>query len=354
VPHSPYALQRGRQLLANRRGTVFAGPGRGWKGALRALTACIRTRATLVYCIDVGITTTVAALVARLLRRRLVVDTGDAAFALAASVGGRSRLGLAAIWLGEQATLRSAHHIIVRGHGHLAFLPSRPATVIPDVAPPEAKPYPRDDARRALGIDAAFVIGLVGSLTFAPRLGICYGWDLVEALAATPASVAAVVVGDGDGLPWLRGRASEFGVQDRCRFLGRVEPDRVPQIVSAMDAGLSTQSNDRVGAVRTTGKLPLYLSCGCPVIASHVGEAARLLGPLGWTLPYEGVVDRGYPARLAERIREWADDPAQLRVERSQKALRIAGTAFDPGSASERLLAVIEGEEGSVRAGPAD
>src|SRR5437016_3425111 len=95
IAHSPYALQRGQQLLSARRDVVFIGPVGGWRGALSALAACIRTRSKLIYCIDVGMSTTVVAVLARLLRRRVMMDTGDAAFLLAASVGGRSRLGLA-------------------------------------------------------------------------------------------------------------------------------------------------------------------------------------------------------------------------------------------------------------------
>jgi hypothetical protein len=306
------------------------------------LWACLRTRAKLVYCIDIGLSTTVVAVMARLLRRRVVVDTGDAAFLLAKSVGGRSRVALAAVWLGEQAALRAAHRIVVRGHAHIATLPRRPATVIPDIAPPGTRPHPADDVRRTLGLDSSFVVGLVGSLNFAPRLGVCYGWDLVEALAATPASVTAVVVGDGDGRSWLERRAFELGAADRCRFLGQVDSGQVARLVSAMDVGLSTQSNDMVGAVRTTGKLPLYLACGCPVIASHVGEAARLLGPLGWTLPYQGVVDRDYPSRLAERIRSWADEPQAQQTQRREQAIRLSRAAFDPAEARRRLRFVLD------------
>jgi glycosyltransferase involved in cell wall biosynthesis len=346
VAHSPYALERGRQLLSGRDDVALNGPGLGRRGAIRALAALLRTRTRLVYCIDIGMSTTVVAVLARLLRRRVVVDTGDAAYALAASVGGRSRLGLASVWLGEQAALRAAHHIVVRGHAHLALLPPRPATVIPDVAPDWTVRVDADDIRRDLHLEDSFVVGLVGSINLAPRLGVCYGWDLVEALPSTPPSVKALFVGDGDGLPWLMERASALGVADRCRFVGRVDPTQVARFVSAMDAGLSTQSNDRVGAVRTTGKLPLYLACGCPVIATDVGEAARLLGPLRWTLPYFGVVDREYPRRLAERIRSWVNETPARQAERREEAIGISRTAFDPQEARERLIAVLERARG--------
>jgi glycosyltransferase involved in cell wall biosynthesis len=154
--------------------------------------------------------------------------------------------------------------------------------------------------------------------------------------------VVALIVGDGDGLPWLERRAAELGVASRCRFVGRVDSNEVDRYVSAMDAGISTQSNDDVGAVRTTGKLPVYLACECPVIASHVGEAARLLGPLGWTLPYRDTLDRRYPRRLAERLRTWASDPPAVHARRREQALHLSRTAFDPEAAAARMLAVVD------------
>jgi glycosyltransferase involved in cell wall biosynthesis len=107
-----------------------------------------------------------------------------------------------------------------------------------------------------------------------------------------------------------------------------------------MDAAISTQTNDMVGRVRTTAKLPLYLACGCPVLASHVGEAARLLGPVGWTLPYEGDMDRNYPARLAEASERWRRDPAGAAGRRAT-ALRIARESFDPETMRMRLWTVL-------------
>jgi glycosyltransferase involved in cell wall biosynthesis len=107
-----------------------------------------------------------------------------------------------------------------------------------------------------------------------------------------------------------------------------------------MDVALSTQTNDLVGQVRTTGKLPLYLACGLPVLASHVGEAAALLGPVGWTLPYHGVVDRDYPTRLAEKIEVWRLDP-DGEQDRRQTATRLAAEAFDIPVMRERLTKVI-------------
>jgi len=340
VGHSDYGASRARQLLPSDRTApiVFAGPGP--RGAVRACRAVAGYRVAIVYLVDIGMSTALSALLARILRRRVVVDTGDLTYRLAHSVGGRSRLGLAAVALGERAALRCAHHVVVRGQAHLDYVDGRSASVVPDVAPEEAGPVSGDGVRLRIGVPRdAFVVGLVGSLKWAPRLQRCYGWDLVEALASTRGDVHAIIVGDGDGQAWLRQQAANRGIAERCHFVGRVPPEHVAEWIGAMDAAISTQTNDAVGAVRTTGKLPLYLACGCPVLASHVGEAARLLGPVGWTIPYGGTVDRAYPARLARAIQNWAEDANHAA--RRQDALRLAQEAFDPREMRARLDAVL-------------
>ena len=60
-------------------------------------------------------------------------------------------------------------------------------------------------------------------------------------------------------------------------FAGRVPYDVLPGRLRVFDICLSTQTNDVIGNVRTTGKSPLYLAAGRFVLASRVGEAARVL-----------------------------------------------------------------------------
>jgi glycosyltransferase involved in cell wall biosynthesis len=161
----------------------------------------------------------------------------------------------------------------------------------------------------------------------------------------------ALIVGDGTGLEFLRNRAGALGVSSRCRFVGRVAFDEVGQYVSAMDGAISTQTNDLVGHVRTTGKLPLYLAYGCPVIASHVGEAARILGPLGWTQPYYGVVDRSYPSRLAIAIEQWSNDPCGAS-RRRHLALKLAREIFDADTMRLRIADLIATLDKTTRRTP--
>jgi glycosyltransferase involved in cell wall biosynthesis len=340
IAHSAPGAERGRRLLADRPDVTLVHAGRGAGGILRAVATVLRARPRVAYLVDVGASTTAAALAARLAGARVVVDTGDLVFALERSRGTRSFLGLLVVGAGERLALACAHHVVVRGREHLDRVRG-PATFAPDLPPEGAAPVDGDPARRELGLDEAFVVGLVGSLNRAPRRGISYGWDVIEALAHTQPEVVALIVGDGEARPDLEKRARELGVQERCRFAGFREEALLPRLIGTMDVAVSTQTNDAVGAVRTTGKLPLYLACGCPVLASDVGEARRLLGPLGWTIRYDGVVDRAYPGRLAARIGEWAAD-RDGAPRRREQALAIAREAFDADAVRARVGRVVD------------
>lgn len=339
VAHSPNAAERARQLLAEVTESSVILPPPGIRGVVFTAQLVLRSQAHVLYLVDVGKTTTIGAVLGRLTGKRVILDTGDACYALARSLGDRSFAGMAAVGVGEQVAIRSAHEVVIRGRTHAAYIPAR-STHIPDLMPPYAQPAPAADLRRELDLDGTFVVGVVGSLIFSPRLRISYGWDLVEALSHTASSVVAMIVGDGSGLEPLEARARELGVTDRCRFVGRVPTELVGRYVCATDVAISTQTNDLVGWVRTTGKLPLYLACGRPVLASHVGEAARLLGPWGWTVQYRGVVDRDYPIRLAAAVERWREDPGGAES-RQSLALDIAKREFDLSTMRQRLLGLI-------------
>ncbi len=340
IADSANAATRAEQLLEGVEGARLMAP-RGPRDAARAGAAALRTKASSLYLVDIGTVTAPIALLGRLRGKRVVVDTGDAVLALTRSLGDRGFLGTLLVGAGEKLALASADRVIVRGRLH-ADLVHRPVTHIPDLAPSGAAPVDADRLRTELGLENAFAVGVVGSLIRSPRLGVSYGWDLIEALALTDPSVVALIVGDGSGREGLEARAGDLGVFERCRFVGRVGPERINEHVAAMDVGLSTQTNDLVGRVRTTGKLPLYLACARPVLASHVGEAARLLGPLGWTVPFDGRLDPGYPPRLAERIEAWRADP-EGAAERRRLAAALAAAEFDPATMRARLRAALGG-----------
>ncbi len=249
------------------------------------------------------------------------LDTGDVIYEMA------RRAGITPAWqhpllrVVENGAQRRARVIVVRGAAHkehLERLGHSQVEVIPDGFNPAPAPPAREvqKLREKLGLAGRLVIGVMGSLVHSPRLNICYGWDLVRALSfLRDIPATGVIIGDGDGLPWLREQARQHGVSDRVIFCGRIPYTEVPLYLRTLDIALSTQTNNLPGQVRTTGKLPEYMAAGRYVLASKVGEATRLLPPR-MLVDYEGEVDEDYPRKLAERFRELWQNPELLRAGR--------------------------------------
>ena len=300
-------------------------------------------RPDLVYVLDMAYSGVLAAaLHGACSRCRVIIDTGDAIFALARSSAIRGPVGLGLTWALEEFGLRRADHIVVRGTRHAELLRARSiaATVIPDgVDVEQFAAMDGSPVRDKFSLGRAFAVGLVGSSIWSDRLQMCYGWELVESLALIhDRDVCGLMIGDGDGIERLRRRAAELRVSDRLRFAGRVPYDQLPAHIAAMDVCLSTQTNDIPGQVRTTGKLPLYLAAGGFGLASRVGEGARVL-PEPMLVEYSGTRDPTYPARLAERLAAVRAMPDRATL--AARGVTIARREFAYDVLAERWINVI-------------
>ena len=290
-------------------------------GSLRRFFSQVRQlRPSLVYVIDTAISGAGAAILARVLRGRpFIIDTGDLGYELAESTGSPGWVGRKIIGLVEATALSLASAVVVRGTFHKEILEKaglRSVHLIRDgIHSDQSRPRDVSHLRQKLGLNGHLCVGMMGTIKWSPRLNMCYGWDLIEALGILDPSlpVRGLIVGDGDGLPVLQRRAAELGLSDRVHFVGRVPYSEVPEYINLMDVALSTQTNNRVGQVRTTGKLPEYMAAGRFILATDVGEA-RLLLPGEMRLAYEGTRDDSYPTRLAVKIAELAG-PDRSRLE---------------------------------------
>lgn len=274
----------------------------------------------LIYVLNTGVPGSAIALEERWLRQiPYVLDTGDLIYEMARRSGINAGLRLPLLGLTERAAERAARAIVVRGTRHEEYLRARgysQVTVIRDGFEPARPVPPAEHARlrSRLGLDDAFVVGVMGSLVHSPRLDICYGWDLIRAIARmTDLPVRGLIIGDGPGRAWLEQLACEQGVSDRIVFVGRIPYETVPLYLQLMDVALSTQTNNLPGRVRTTGKLPEYMAAARFVLASRVGEAALVL-PDTMLVEYRGEVDSDYPRKLEERIRALVEDPSLLEI----------------------------------------
>ncbi len=292
-----------------------------------------RCRPRLIYVFDMAWSGVGAGLIHRLRPgMRLVIDTGDAITELARSMG-RSRVGITLTYMLERVSLSGADCIVVRGSVHHELLRARRIRVefIPDGVELDLF-SPKDISRKFSG---ELTIGLVGSSIWSERLKTCYGLELVETLRRLRRRpVRGVMIGSGSGIEVLQRYCQEHGLTDRIEFLGHVPYDQLPEQLARIDVCLSTQTNDLPGQVRTTGKLPLYLAAGKYILASRVGEAARIL-PEEMLVEYHGTSDPDYPARLAERLEVLCDHPEYLA--RGLDNVALARQHFDYDLLAERM-----------------
>ena len=272
----------------------------------------------------------------------MLVDTGDAIYELSRISGGRGRIGLWLTKLLEQLALSISYRVVVRSTQHQQVLARQGilADVIPDgVDTSQFYPRPEHDLRRQYNLEGFTVIGLLGSLVWNHRWEMCYGWELLEVVdQLRNRPVKGFIIGDGSGLAELKAQCAARGLENRVLFLGRISYDSLPGFLNLMDICLSTQTNDAAGQVRTTGKLPLYLACGRFVLASEVGEAARVLPP-DMLVPYCGTKDSEYPKRLASRVRSLLEHPESL--EQRNTSVRIARSHFDYDVLAAKLREII-------------
>jgi glycosyltransferase involved in cell wall biosynthesis len=274
---------------------------------LRFFTFLRRLKPSVTHVFDMSYSGVCAAWLYKLYaRNRLIIDTGDAIYELARSTGSRGPVGLLLTRCLEEFSLRVADKIVVRGRVHQKLLRDRgyDVTLVPDgVDTRKFVPLQADDLRKQHKLNGELTVGLVGSSIWSEKLRMCYGWELIEMLRLLKDEpLKGIIIGDGSGIAKLKARCREYGIADKVLFLGRVPYEELPRYLNLIDVCLSTQTNDLVGQVRTTGKLPLYLAAGRYVLASEVGEAARVLDK-EMLLPYEGVKDEQYPRRLAAKIK---------------------------------------------------
>lgn len=274
-----------------------------------------------------------------------LLDTGDVIHEMARRSGIGAGWRLPLLWMIEQSAWRSADRIVVRGTRHAEHLQNlglRAALIRDGYAEQQSVPATAVDSLKArLGLNGRVVVGLMGSQVWSPRLQICYGWDLIRAMPALrDLPVTAVIIGDGNGQPWLHEEARRLGVQDQIVFTGRIPYAEVPTYMRLLDVALSTQTNNLPGQVRTTGKIPEYMAAGCFILASRVGEAALLL-PESMLVPYDGEVDNAYPARLAERIRHLVLNPSARDIRHSLPGVAKRTCSYD--ILSQQWLDLVNG-----------
>ena len=134
-------------------------------------------------------------------------------------------------------------------------------------------PRPRDEVRRELGLaDDEVAFGTVA------RLFERKGHD--DILAAAPAVLGAnpkvrfVFIGDGILRDRLIAETERLGLRHAFHFVGLVPPDRIPELLAAMDAVVHPSLREGLARV-----LPQALLVGRPVISYDVDGAREVVLP---------------------------------------------------------------------------
>lgn len=150
---------------------------------------------------------------------------------------------------------------------------------------------------RELGIeipDRAPVLATVGALI--PRKGQAL---VIDALANLPDDTVLVLVGRGDEENALRKRTADIGAARRVHFLGSLDHDMLPLVLSAADAMVLPSASEGLANAWIEA-----LACGTPLVITDAGGAREVV-----TEPEAGrIVDRT-PAAIAAGVRALLADP---------------------------------------------
>lgn len=125
------------------------------------------------------------------------------------------------------------------------------------------------------------------------------GQDIViGALAGLP-EARLLLVGNGPEESYLKRLASDVGVADRVHFLGSVDHDLLPVILSAADAMVLPSSNEGLANAWVEA-----LACGTPLVIADAGGARELV-----TSRDAGLIVGRDPESVAAGVRTLLDAP---------------------------------------------
>jgi glycosyltransferase involved in cell wall biosynthesis len=198
-----------------------------------------------------------------------------------------------------------------------------------------ARFFPRGPVAE-IGMPGNTVVGFVGSLK--PWHGIDRLVRIFQTLADDP-DYHLLVVGDGPERKHLKKLAEQH--PGRVTLKGNVAHDDVPALVRSIDIAIAPYpALDRF--YFSPLKILEYLACGCPVVASSIGQVEDLVkhGQTGLLVPADD--DREF----VSAIRTLKDDP-ELRNGMGTRASGLAEAEHDWTNRARDILAYEGGLEGA-------
>ncbi|WP_417382738.1 glycosyltransferase family 4 protein [Gimesia sp.] len=162
---------------------------------------------------------------------------------------------------------------------------------------------PPEEIRRELGIKPGqIVIGKVARLFHLK--GHKYLIEAAKQVVAAQPEVRFLLIGDGILRAEFESRIAALGLSEHFIFAGLVPPERVPELIHAMDIVVHTSVWEGLARV-----LPQGLIAGKPVVSYDVDGAREVVIPeeTGYLLPPESIEP------LSQALIELAADPEKRR-----------------------------------------
>lgn len=116
-------------------------------------------------------------------------------------------------------------------------------------------------------------------IAFTGNIGTAQGLDVLPKAAKIlgDEAVKFIIVGDGRYQPEFERQIDELGVREKFIFISRVPAERIPEILSNVDAGFISFNKTPLWENTIPAKLQSYMACGKAIIASASGETKRII-----------------------------------------------------------------------------
>ncbi|MFC1835497.1 glycosyltransferase [Thermodesulfobacteriota bacterium] len=143
------------------------------------------------------------------------------------------------------------------------------------------------------------------------------------------------VVGDGHHIEEAREQVALVADRVDVRFLGWMDPERMPEYLNSIDVGLyCLRTIDNFAASKSPTKLFEYMACAKPTVSTNFGEARRF-------------IDHGVTGFLAADLTEFAGccsqlatDP-KLRAAMGKNARKAIEQQHNISAGAERLKSIL-------------
>lgn len=116
-------------------------------------------------------------------------------------------------------------------------------------------------------------------IAFTGNIGTAQGLDILPKAAKLlmDEKVKFIIVGDGRYQSEFEKQIDELGVRNKFVLIPRVDAERVPEILSNVDAGFISFNKTPLWENTIPAKLQSYMACGKSIVASASGETKRVI-----------------------------------------------------------------------------